>query len=302
MENILQFIRDSFSFLSATDLSVGPISVSLWHLIISIIGIALVIYLSGFLKRWITHTMLRRSGLDLNTRQAIGTFVRYAIVLSGLLIILQSTGIDLTSLTVIAGALSVGVGLGLQNITNNFVSGLIILLERPIKVGDRVEVGSIIGDVTNISARATTITTNDNIAIIVPNSEFISSQVINWSHTDRKVRLQIPVGVSYASEPERVKDLLLEVAREESGVLNEPASDVMFEGFGDSSLNFILRVWTSEFTNKPSVLKSSLNFSIAKKFREHQIVIPFPQRDLHIIPEQPTVTAPTTPRKRQKRR
>ncbi len=176
----------------------------------------------------------------------------------------------------------IGIGFGLQNITNNFVSGLIILFERPIKVGDRIEVGNVAGDVVNISARATTVVTNDNIAIIVPNSEFTSSTVINWSYTDRDVRFNIPVGVSYSSDPEVVGKLLLEVAHDHAGVLKEPKPDVLFEEFGESSLNFVLRVWTRDYTTRPGVFKSELNYRISKKFKEHGIEIPFPQRDIHI--------------------
>ena len=197
-------------------------------------------------------------------------------------LVILTAGIDLSALTVLAGALGIGVGLGLQNIASNFVSGLSILFERPIKVGDRIEAGKITGDVVSISLRATTIVSNDNIAIIVPNTEFVSSTVINWSYTDRDVRFNIPVGVSYSSDPVVVKRLLLEVAADHPGVLKRPPPDVLFQEFGDSALNFVLRVWTQDYTTRPGVLRSELNFAISKKFKEHGIEIPFPQRDLHI--------------------
>jgi small-conductance mechanosensitive channel len=174
------------------------------------------------------------------------------------------------------------VGFGLQNITNNFVSGLILLFERPIKVGDRIDVGNVTGDVVKISPRATTIVTNDNIAIIVPNSEFISSQVINWSYANRDVRLNFPVGVAYHSDPELVRKALLEVAADHPGVLKERNADLLLQEFGDSSLNFILRVWTRGYTTTPGVLRSELNYAICRKFKERGIEIPFPQRDLHV--------------------
>jgi small-conductance mechanosensitive channel len=202
------------------------------------------------------------------------------------MIILQTVGIDLSTITVLAGALGVGIGFGLQNITNNFVSGIIILFERPIKVNDRIEVGNITGDVVRISMRATTIVTNDNISVIVPNSEFISSKVINWSHNDRNVRFNIPVGVSYNEDPKKVKELLLSVANDNDAVLKEPLPDVIFSEFGDSSLNFVLRVWTSTLIQAPKVLKSQLYFEILRRFREVGIQIPFPQRDLHIKNEE----------------
>ncbi len=203
-------------------------------------------------------------------------------MLIGVLVILGTAGIDLTTLNVLAGAVGIGVGFGLQTITNNFISGLIILFERPVKVGDRIQVGDVTGDVVRIGARATTIRTNDNIEIIVPNADFISSQVINWSHSDREVRLHIPVGVSYSSNPEEVRDILLEVAASHHGVLTHPPPDVVFMEFGDSSLNFDLRVWTSDYITKPKILRSDLNFAIRKEFRSRGVEIPFPQRDIHV--------------------
>lgn len=181
-----------------------------------------------------------------------------------------------------AGALGVGLGFGLQNVASNFISGLIILFERPIKVGDRVEVGQVLGDVRRIGARATTIVTNDNIAIIVPNSDFITERVTNWSFGSRHVRIGISVGVSYTSDPVLVRRLLLEAAGRQPGVLDEPKADVMFSGFGESSLDFELRVWTLEFIQAPTVLRSQLNFVIWEAFKAAGIEIPFPQRDLHI--------------------
>jgi small-conductance mechanosensitive channel len=215
-------------------------------------------------------------------RYAFGSITRYVVIVVGLLAILEGFGIRLDAITVVAGALGVGIGFGLQQVTSNFVSGLILLVERPIKVGDRIEVGGVNGDVVKIAPRATTVVTNDNIAVIVPNSSFITSTVVNWSYSDRNVRIPIPVGVSYGSDPEHVKAVLLEVAQAHPGVLGEPGPDVIFDGFGDSAINLTLRVWTSTYTTRPSILRSDLNFAITKAFRENAIEIPFPQRDLHV--------------------
>jgi small-conductance mechanosensitive channel len=250
-------------------------------LYLTVLVIAL-FYATAKLKTWIVERLLSRSHVDLGVRHAIGAIVRYIVVAIGLVIILQTAGINLSTLTVLFGALGIGVGFGLQSITNNFVSGIILLLERPIKVGDRIEVGDVHGDVVNISPRATTIVTNDNIAIIVPNADFISSKVVNWSYTNRDVRFNFPVGVSYGSDPEQVRRVLLEVAQAHRGVLKEPGPSVLLDGFGDSSLNFVLRVWTREFSTIPGVLRSELYFSISRAFKEEGIEIPFPQRDLHI--------------------
>ncbi len=283
----LQRAREIFSYPLFT---LGSAQFTLWTFAYLIGLSALLVYLTGKLRSWLVDSFLARRDVDLGVRQAIGTIVRYAIIALGFVIIVQSAGIDLSALTVLAGALGVGLGFGLQNIINNFVSGLIILFERPIKVGDRVDVGNLRGNVVDISARATTIITNDNIAIIVPNSEFISSRVTNWSYADAKVRFSVPVGVAYGTDPERVRRVLLEVAKGHNGVLADPAPDVMFEEFGDSSLNFTLRVWTTEYTTRPRVLRSELNFQIAQAFRAEKIEIPFPQRDIHIKSGVPPIT------------
>ncbi len=278
-QKILEQIKQIFDIQVFTS---GNLSITLWNLLYVFVFLTLLFYLSGKLRNWIVERLLVKTRMDYGNRQAIGSIFRYIVIAIGFLIILQSAGIDLSTVTILVGALGVGIGFGLQNITNNFVSGLIILFERPIKVGDRIEVGEISGDVIKISPRATTVLTNDNIAIIVPNSEFISSTVINWSYTNQDVRFNFPVGVSYGSNPEEVRRLLLEVAEENSGVLKNPAPDVLLQEFGDSSLNFILRVWTREHTTRPGVLRSELNYAISKKFKEHGIEIPFPQRDIHI--------------------
>jgi small-conductance mechanosensitive channel len=206
----------------------------------------------------------------------------YLLFLAGLLVIMQSSGLNLSALSWFGGALGVGIGFGLQNITNNFISGVIIFFEKPIKRGDRVEVGDILGDVKRISFRSTSILTNDNISVIVPNSYFINNNVINWSHNDNRVRISIPVGVAYKEDPRKVEKLLLEIAGEDEDILKKPAPFVIFDELGDSSLNFTLMVFTSTYYNRPRILKSKLYFSIFEKFRQNNIEIPFPQRDLNL--------------------
>jgi len=282
MEAFQQFLVQLRAWLDIPLLPIGNTRFTLWMLLYLLLLIGLLIYVTGKLKAWMVEHLLARARVDIGVRQAIGSIFRYVIIAVGFMIILQTAGIDLSALTVLAGALGIGVGFGLQNVTNNFVSGLIILFERPIKVGDRIDVGDITGNVVKISPRATTVVTNDNIAVIVPNSEFISSQVINWSYTNRDVRLNFPVGVAYQSDPEVVRKVLLDVAADHPGVLKENRADVLLQEFGDSSLNFVLRVWTRDYATTPGVLRSDLNYAITKKFKEHGIEIPFPQRDLHI--------------------
>lgn len=281
MEALQEFFVQLRAWLEIPLLPLGGTRFTLWMVLYLLVLIALLVYVTGKLKVCMVERLLARTHIDIGVRQAVGSIFRYVIIAIGFMIILQTAGIDLSALTVLAGALGIGVGFGLQNITNNFVSGLIILFERPIKVGDRIDVGNVTGDVVKISPRATTIVTNDNIAVIVPNSEFISSRVINWSYTNRDVRLNFSVGVAYQSDPELVRKALLEVAADHPGVLKERNADVLLQEFGDSSLNFILRVWTRDYATTPGVLRSELNYAICKKFKEHGIEIPFPQRDLH---------------------
>lgn len=253
----------------------------LFELLRVIFFFVLLVFFSGKLKTVFVNQIMSRYSDDIGVNQSIGTIFQYAAILIGGLIIIQST-IELGSLNVLAGALGVGIGFGLQNITNNFISGLIILFERPIKVGDRIEVGQVTGDIVRISSRATTVSTNDNISIIIPNAEFISKQVINWSHSGRNIRFHVPVGVSYSEEPDKIKRILLDVAKNHPDVLELPAPDVLFIEYGDSSLNFDLMVWTSTYINRPIILKSQLYYLIFEKFKDHNVEIPFPQRDLHI--------------------
>lgn len=282
MDAIIDALQQIKGWLDVRLFSLGQTEVTLWGLIYIFLVLFLLVYGSGKIKNWIVNRLMAHSRADIGVRQAIGSIVRYVILTIGIIVVVQTAGIDLSALTIVAGALGVGVGFGLQGVTTNFVSGILILLERPVKVGDRVQVGQITGDVTDISLRATTVVTNDNIAIIIPNAEFVSSNVINWSHNDRNVRIHVPVGVSYASDIDLVKKVLLEVADGHEGVLKEPAPDVVFLEFGESSLDFDLRVWTQKFITRPHVLRSDLNFAIKRKFNKEGIEIPFPQRDLHI--------------------
>jgi small-conductance mechanosensitive channel len=236
--------------------------------------VALVFVFEYILRRYFVLRLLRRTHLDSSLQYAVSKMAGYMVIALGLYVAFKVVGLDLSSLAVVAGAIGLGLGFGLQTIISNFVSGLIILAERPISIGDRIEVGDVAGQVRQINLRATTVVTNDNISIIVPNSHFISETVTNWSHGDPKV--------AYGSDTELVRRVLLEVAQANEMVLKEPAPTVFFDGFGDSSLNFELGVWTSEMMASPRRFRSDLNFAIDRVFREHGIEIPFPQRDLHL--------------------
>ena len=281
-KQIQKYFNDVKDVFSIHLFNICNSSITLWTFLYFIILAWLLFFVTARLRKWMVYKVLSKSKVELGVRLAVGTIIRYGVLVLGLIIVIQTVGINLSAITILAGALGIGIGFGLQNVTNNLVSGIIILFERPIKVGDRIQVGDVFGDVVSISMRSSMIVTNDNIAVIVPNSDFISSKVINWSFSDRNVRFNIPVGVAYKEEPENVKRILLEVAEKAEGVLKDPKPDVLFDGFGDSSINFSLRIWTSSYITIPGNLKSNLYFEILKKFRENNIELPFPQRDLHI--------------------
>lgn len=279
VEELLSWLKTIWNF-ELFNFGDSPFTTKTFLLLV--FSIFLLFYLSSKIRKILVKKVFPRYDLDIGVSKSIANIVRYLLIIVGLVIIFQTTGIDLSALGLLVGALGVGIGFGLQNITNNFISGIIILFERPIKVGDRIEIDDLAGNIVEISARATTIITNDNIAVIVPNSDFINSRVINWSHNNKEVRLNFPVGVSYNEDPEKIRRLLQEVAKDNSGVLSSPKPYVLFESYGDSSLNFNLLVWTSEYIDRPKILRSELYYEIFAKFKEHNVEIPFPQRDIHI--------------------
>ena len=240
------------------------IGISIGRLLRLVVMLVAVFWAVSSFKRFLFDRYLNRMGMDRALQYAIAQICGYF------------------ALTIFAGAVGVGVGLGLQNVTSNFISGLVVLAERPIQIGDRVELDKVAGQITAIHARSTTVLTNDNIAIVVPNSHFIEKAVTNWTHADPKVRLRIPIGVAYGSEVEKVRELLLSIAREHPAALKEPEPVVFFDGFGDNSLNFELGVWSAEMSSRPRRFRSDLNFAIERKLREAGIEIPFPQRDVYI--------------------
>ncbi len=261
---------------------VGSVTINLAFLIKASVFLALLVTMSRVLQSLVLQKALKHLRVSAAQQFALGRFITYAFFLTGLIVGLQSLGVNLSSLVVVGGAVGVGAGLGLQNVVSNFVAGLILLIEQPIRIGDRVEISSTMGDVVRIAARSTWIRTNDNIVIVVPNSDFISNTTINWTANDPTVRLTVPLGVGYGSDAEQVRGLLLGVAAGHPDVLKNPAPDVIFTGFGDNSLDFTLRVWTSTQTHTPYTLKSDMYFEIFRVFKQTGIELPFPQRDLHI--------------------
>jgi small-conductance mechanosensitive channel len=260
----------------------AAVKLSLVQIFLLIALLVAVFWFSSRTKRFLFNRFLVNSGLDRALQYAIAQIVSNLVLIVGIFIVLENTGIHLGALTIFAGAVGIGVGFGLQNIASNFISGLVILAERPIAIGDRVEVAGLAGQVELIRARSTVIRSNDNIALIVPNSKFIEEPVTNWTYGDPRVRFRIPVGVAYGSDVNKVREALIAAGQSNPHVLRDPAPSVFLNQFGDSSIDFELVVWSSEMSHRPSRFKSDLNFAIEKKFREAGIEIPFPQRDLHI--------------------
>src|SRR6266481_669308 len=258
------------------------VSLSLVQIFLLIGLLVAVFWISSKTKRFLFNRFLVNSGLDRALQYAISQIIANVVLVVGIFIVLENTGIHLGALAVFAGAVGVGVGFGLQNIASNFISGLVILAERPITIGDRVEVAGITGQVQKIRARSTIIRTNDNITMIVPNTKFIDSPVTNWTYGDPRVRFRIPVGVAYGSDIGKVRDALIAAAREHPSALSDPEPSVFLDKFGDSTIDFELVVWSMEMSYRPRRFKSDLNFLIDKHLRAAGIEIPNPQRDLHI--------------------
>jgi small-conductance mechanosensitive channel len=258
------------------------VSLSLVQIFLLIALLIAVFWISSRTKHFLFNRLLTKSGLDRALQYAISQIVSNVVLIVGIIIVLENTGIHLGALAVFAGAVGVGVGFGLQNITSNFISGLVILAERPITIGDRIEVAGIAGQVQQIRARSTVILTNDNIAMIVPNTKFIDSPVTNWTYGDPRVRFRVPVGVAYGSDVNKVREVLIAAAREHPATLSEPEPNAYLEKFGESSIDFELVAWSREMSYRPRRFKSDLNFLIDKHLRAAGIEIPRPQRDLHI--------------------
>ncbi len=270
----------------AWDAKVPALGLSLVQIFQVIVLIAVVFWFASAAKRFLFNRFLSKSGLDRSLQYTIAQLCGYLVLTIGIIVALQSAGLNLSALAVFAGAVGVGIGFGLQNIARNFISGLVVLAERPIKIGDRVEVGTVTGQVKGIRARSTTILTNDNITIIVPNSDFIEKPVINWSHGDARVRFRIRVGISVDSDVPKACKILTEIARAHPAALKDPEPWVVFDKFGDSAFELELVVWSLEMSYRPRAFRSDLNFEIERRFREEGIAWPRSRRDVRLsVPE-----------------
>ena len=259
--------------------TIGESSFSLTDLLVFVLVFGIGYTITRLLQKTIRKTVLPRTKMDIGGKSAVLTGVGYAGVTIAALAAISATGLDLSSLAIVAGALSVGIGFGLQAVVSNFVSGIILLVERPIKEGDWIIAGGHEGIVRKISVRATLVDTFDRCAVVIPNSDLIAGSVLNWTSPDLSGRVKVPIGVAYGTDPEKVKELLLSIATDHAVALKYPAPSVVFKNFGASSLDFELRVFIRD-VNKILTVHSDINFAIARRFAEEGIEIPFDQHDV----------------------
>jgi small-conductance mechanosensitive channel len=272
-----ELIHQVFAF----GVTIGEARITLWLVLTAAACLYGAVIASRIVQFFMMRKLFTQFRVDPGIGQSVTRLMHYTIVLLGILLALATLGFELTNLTIIASALSVGIGFGLQTIVNNFVCGLILLFERPVKVGDIVQIGEEWATIRDIGLRATTLQTFNRSDIVVPNSDLITNQVTNWTLADRNMRLSLNVGVAYGSEVPLVLQTLEECTQGNRHILKDPAPSIFFMGFGDSSLDFQLRVWI-ENVDYINVVRSELNQEIDRLFRERRIEIPFPQRDLHL--------------------
>ena len=257
----------------------GKITVSASSLMVGVLVVLITIFVSRWASSLLDRRLANRRHIDPGLRYTICRLAKYVVVTIGALVALkQAFMIDLTSIAVIFTALSVGIGFGLQYIAADIASGFILLFERPIRIGDRITIGEDEGDVQSINLRTTVVTTNDRIAIIVPNSKLVGQRVVNWSYGDPRARIAIPIGVADDSDIELVTHTLIQAAEGVSNVLEEPKPRVQFLKFGDYSLDFRLLVWTNQ-PRRHVQIRSDINYRIARLFRERSIRIPYPTQE-----------------------
>ncbi len=260
--------------------TIGTLQITISAILSLIIILLITFFLTGIIKFIIDDEFIKRSKLPRGVANAISVSIRYIIVLTGLTFALSAAGIDLGKFSLLAGALGVGIGFGLQNVVNNFISGLILVYERPLQVGDTIEIENLLGQVKQIGLRSSHVMTFEGAEVVVPNGNLISNQLINWTLSDNRRRIEVKVGAAYGSDPNIILKILEEVANENPAILTDPAPMALFDGFGDSSLNFRLLYWVPFEMGIQT--KSDVSIAIYNKFKANNIEIPFPQLDLHL--------------------
>jgi small-conductance mechanosensitive channel len=278
---ILEPAFDTARAIFGATLPIGSWTLSLGDVLVFVVGLWLAVVAARFTQAILREEVLSRMALPRGVPDSMSRLAYYAILVLGFLFAFGAAGLDLSKLTIIVGALGVGIGFGLQNIVNNFISGLILLFERPVQVGDTVELDTLMGSVKDIGIRASVIRTFSGADVIVPNGDLIAGRVVNWTLTDQRRRVEIPVGVAYGSEPQRVIDILTRVAGQHPDAVSPPEPTTHFIGFGESSLDFMIWVWTGRF-DRWWLMRTEVLTTAYEALAEAGIEIPFPQRDLHL--------------------
>ena len=279
---ILNIYQETINFLDSLAFNSGNLRLSLLLVIKTIIIFSILFWLAGKLSRLITKRIDDSDGLTPSIKVLLNKIARFLIFTSAILFTLSSVGIDLSAFAFLGGAIGVGLGFGLQKIVSNFISGIIILADKSIKPGDVVEIGDVYGWVRKLDTRFVSVVTRSGKEFLIPNEDFITKEVINWSYSDELVRVDAEVGVSYNSDLRLVQELMMESIKEKERILTEPEPNVLLVSFGDSSVNFELRFWISDPRNGIQNIRSQVLLSIWDSFKENDVEIPFPQRDYHL--------------------
>jgi small-conductance mechanosensitive channel len=274
-ESINYYYKDFVLF------KIQDVGITISHLMVAVIAVLLSLVVSQIIRSSLRNQVFKKMKIDEGLEYTLLRFVHFLILFIGIYIGLNTVNVPLGAILGLFAVIGVGIGFGLQNLTSNFISGIILLLERPVKVGDRLEISGVWGDVKHVNLRTTLIETPDGISVIVPNSKLLENEVINYSYGNPKIRLKVPVGIAYGSDCQKAAEILVQVAMDNKRVLSEPKPKAWFNEFGDSSLNFMLLFWIPNAVEKYDVI-SEINYAIDAGFRKNGIEIPFPQRDLHL--------------------
>jgi small-conductance mechanosensitive channel len=280
--NITGYLSPTVDYLDQTKVSLGNTTVSLYEVVSSLLSIAVFLWVAFALIKLVDNALKNSNNISLSASALLSKSFKFTLVSAAFLFGLSTVGIDLTAFAVFGGAIGVGIGFGLQKIFSNLISGFILLLDKSIKPGDTINVAGQYGRVDTLSARYVSVITRDGIEHLVPNEEMIISRVENWSYSHKNIRLRIPVGIHYKSDVKKAMELCLEAAAEVKRVMTLPKAGCLITGFGDNSVDLEIRIWVQDPMNGCANVKSEVLLHVWEKFHEHNIEIPYPQRDLHL--------------------
>jgi len=285
--SIVGVLGPALEFLDGLGFTIGKVELTVLSLLKAVVVLLVLLRLGGWLADASERRLLKVAGLTPSTAVLLNKVVKITLFTVIFLVALNSVGIDFTALAVFSGAVGVGVGFGLQKVVGNFVSGIILLLDRSIKPGDVIQTGNVYGWITDLRGRYVSVVTRDGKEYLIPNEDLITQQVINWSYSNRNIRLKVPVGISYGADPRKAMDLMVDAAGVVSRVLKDPRPVCRLMGFGDSSVDLELRFWIEDPQNGTANVTSTILLGIWDRFKEHGIEIPFPQRDVHLDIQNP---------------